>query len=116
MADYKYEFVSFLIKQGVLKFGDFTLKSGRKSPYFLNMGSVAGGASLLTLGGFYADTIVRKNLLPDVVFGPAYKGIPLAVATAGALYTSYKMEAGFAFDRKEVKDHGEGGVFVGSKL
>ena len=116
MSNYKHEFVKFLIDGGVLKFGEFTLKSGRGSPYFLNMGNIASGASLSKLGGFYADCIESNNLPPDVIFGPAYKGIPLAAATASGLYSLYQKDIGFAFDRKETKDHGEGGVFVGSSL
>ena len=107
-------FVAEMIERGVLKFGDFTLKSGRKSPYFFNLGSIDDGAGLSLLGSAYAQAIVDSHLpLPDVVFGPAYKGIPIAVATATALHTEHGRDVGVAYNRKEAKTHGEGGVLVG---
>lgn len=116
------EFTRFLLDQGALKFGSFTLKSGRQSPYFINAGSFNDGASIQTLGEYYASTIVsaqKKGVLPDdidTIFGPAYKGIPLAVSTAMALDDQHGMEVGYTFDRKEKKDHGDGGMFVGTQL
>ncbi len=113
---YKQEFVKFMAECGVLTFGDFTLKSGRKAPYFINTGNYVTGAELSRLGGFYADCIKENALSADTLFGPAYKGIPLAVSAANALYGKYGIDIGFCFDRKEAKDHGEGGMFVGKKL
>ena len=110
---YKNEFIRFMAECGVLKFGDFTLKSGRKAPYFINAGEYKKGSQLEKLGGFYADCIVHNKIDADKLFGPAYKGIPLAVSTAVALARKYDMNIGYCFDRKEVKDHGEGGMFVG---
>lgn len=98
---------------GVLTFGDFTLKSGRKAPYFINTGNYNTGAQLARLGGFYADCIKENGIEAECLFGPAYKGIPLASCAAMALAQKYNMDVGFCFDRKEVKDHGEGGLFVG---
>ena len=110
-------FVAQMIQRGVLKFGDFTLKSGRKSPYFFNLGSIDDGAGLALLGSAYARAIVDSGLpLPDVVFGPAYKGIPIAVATATALYAEHGRDVGVAYNRKEAKTHGEGGVLVGRAI
>ena len=110
-------FVAQMIERGVLKFGDFTLKSGRKSPYFFNLGSIDDGAGLALLGSAYARAIVDSGLpLPDVVFGPAYKGIPIAVATATALYAEHGRDVGVAYNRKEAKTHGEGGVLVGRAI
>ncbi|MBR5721045.1 MAG: orotate phosphoribosyltransferase [Clostridia bacterium] len=110
------QFVKFMTECGVLTFGDFTLKSGRKAPYFINTGNYRTGAQLAKLGGFYVDCITENGLSADVFFGPAYKGIPLAVCAAQALYGKYGVEVGYCFDRKEAKDHGEGGDFVGAKL
>ncbi|MBQ3918198.1 MAG: orotate phosphoribosyltransferase, partial [Oscillospiraceae bacterium] len=110
---YKNDFIRFMAECGVLKFGDFTLKSGRKAPYFINAGEYKRGSQLARLGGFYADCIAANKLEFDKLFGPAYKGIPLAVSTAVALSTKYGIDVGYCFDRKEVKDHGEGGMFVG---
>jgi len=110
-------FVAQMIERGVLKFGDFTLKSGRKSPYFFNLGSIDDGAGLALLGSAYARAIVDSGLpVPDVVFGPAYKGIPIAVATATALYAEHGRDVGVAYNRKEAKTHGEGGVLVGRAI
>ncbi|MBQ5334429.1 MAG: orotate phosphoribosyltransferase [Oscillospiraceae bacterium] len=113
---YKEEFIRFMTECGVLTFGDFTLKSGRKAPYFVNTGNYRTGAQLCRLGEYYAQCITEHGLKADVLFGPAYKGIPLAAAAAIALYRNHGVEVGYAYDRKEVKDHGEGGMIVGSKL
>lgn len=113
---YKKEFIQFLASCGVLKFGEFTLKSGRKAPYFLNAGEYKTGEQIKKLGEFYADCIVDNNLSVDTLFGPAYKGIPLAISAVIALYEKYNINCNFCFDRKEVKDHGEGGIFVGKEL
>ena len=113
---YKEEFIKFMTECGVLTFGDFTLKSGRKAPYFINCGNYKTGAQLARLGTFYADCLKENGIEADVLFGPAYKGIPLAVSAATALYNKYSVDVGYCFDRKEVKDHGEGGDFVGQKL
>lgn len=113
MEAYKREFIQFLEEAGVLKFGDFTAKSGRKIPYFINAGEVKTGAQIARLGGFYARAYLEKlGRKPSVLFGPAYKGIPLSVAAATAL-AGEGLDLPFFFNRKEAKDHGEGGVFVG---
>ena len=110
-------FVAQMIERGVLRFGDFTLKSGRKSPYFFNLGAIDDGAGLAMLGAAYARAIVDScRPLPDVLFGPAYKGIPIAVATAVALYRDHGRTVGVAYNRKEAKAHGEGGSMVGRAL
>ena len=109
-------FFAFVIECGVLRFGEFTLKSGRVSPYFFNAGLFNTGARLARLAEFYAHAIVAANIAYDMVFGPAYKGIPLATATASALARLTGNDVPFAFDRKEAKDHGEGGLLVGSPL
>lgn len=117
MKDYQKNFIEFLLSMNALKFGDFTLKSGRKSPYFLNMGSLFSGMAISNIGTFYADAIA--DALKDdftVVFGPAYKGIPLAIATLQALYARHGINACYAFNRKEAKDHGEAGIIVGKAL
>jgi orotate phosphoribosyltransferase len=107
-------FVEFLVRADVLTFGDFTTKSGRATPYFLNFGRIRTGSQVASLGRFYADRIIEVfGRDVDVLFGPAYKGIPLAVATASALAQHHDLEVGFCFNRKEAKDHGEGGVLVG---
>lgn len=98
---------------GVLTFGDFTLKSGRKAPYFINTGNYKTGSQFARLGGFYADCINKNGIEADCLFGPAYKGIPLAASTAAAMAQKYNTDMYFCFDRKEAKDHGEGGLFVG---
>lgn len=113
MEAYKREFISFLSEAGVLKFGDFIAKSGRKIPYFINAGEIRTGARITRLGEFYAEAYLQKlGRRPAVLFGPAYKGIPLAVAAASALAVR-GIDVPFFFNRKEAKDHGEGGVFVG---
>ncbi|MCI0505403.1 MAG: orotate phosphoribosyltransferase [Gammaproteobacteria bacterium] len=116
MEKYQKEFLDFAIEIGVLKFGDFTLKSGRKSPYFFNSGLFNSGRCLARLGSFYAQAITRSNMKFDMIYGPAYKGIPLASAMAIALANDYEIDVPYAFNRKEVKDHGEGGIIVGSPL
>ena len=113
--DYKKEFIRFLADCGVLKFGTFTLKSGRIAPYFLNAGEYKTGAQIRRLGGFYADCIRANGVEVQTLFGPAYKGIPLALSAAVALHEKYGQDVNFCFDRKEVKDHGEGGMFVGKQ-
>lgn len=113
---YKESFIKFMVECGVLTFGDFTLKSGRKAPYFVNTGNYKTGAQLAKLGEFYAECINENGIDVETLFGPAYKGIPLAVSAAVALYNKFGKEVSYCFDRKEVKDHGEGGMFVGKKL
>ena len=113
---YKEKFVKFMVDSGVLTFGEFTLKSGRKSPYFMNSGNYNTGAQLAKLGEFYAECIHDNDIKFETLFGPAYKGIPLAVATATALFNKFGMDVNYSFDRKEAKDHGEGGVIVGKQL
>lgn len=117
MEQYKQEFISFMVDSQVLKFGDFTLKSGRKSPFFMNAGAYVTGVQLRKLGEFYARAIHdRFGLEFDVLFGPAYKGIPLAVATTMAVSELYGKEIRYCSNRKEVKDHGDTGILLGSKL
>ncbi len=117
MEQYKQEFIEFMVDSGVLKFGDFTLKSGRKSPFFMNAGAYVTGAQLRKLGEYYARAIHdRYGLDFDVLFGPAYKGIPLAVATTMAISELYGKEIRYCSNRKEVKDHGDTGILLGSKL
>lgn len=118
MNEYRQEFIEFMLASDVLKFGDFTLKSGRKSPFFMNAGAYVTGEQLKKLGEFYAKAIVDTYGLDfDVLFGPAYKGIPLAVVTAIALHTLYGKEVRYCSDRKEAKDHGaDKGKFLGTKL
>ena len=118
MEQYKKEFIEFMVESAVLKFGDFTLKSGRKSPFFMNAGGYVTGAQLKKLGEYYAKAIYAKYGLDfDVLFGPAYKGIPLAVVTAIAFEELYGKEVRYCSDRKEEKDHGaDKGSFLGSKL
>ena len=117
----KEKFVRFLLESGALTFGDFTLKSGRKSPYMINTGKLDSGIALSRLGCFYAKTIYEKmqlGIIPDdvsILFGSAYKGIPLAASASIALAAAFDINLGYAFNRKEAKDHGEGGVFVGKK-
>lgn len=117
MERYKQEFIGFMVDSQVLKFGDFTLKSGRKSPFFMNAGAYVTGAQLKKLGEYYAKAIHdRYGLDFDVLFGPAYKGIPLSVATAMAISELYGKEVRYCSNRKEVKDHGDIGILLGSKL
>ncbi|ORY98761.1 orotate phosphoribosyltransferase [Syncephalastrum racemosum] len=116
MKDYQREFIEFALAENVLKFGQFTLKSGRVSPYFFNAGLFNSGKTLGAIGRFYAAALVDAGFEYDVLFGPAYKGIPLVCATALSLTTEHKQEAPFAFNRKEKKDHGEGGDIVGTPL
>lgn len=113
---YKEEFVKFMVDSGVLTFGEFTLKSGRIAPYFINAGNYKTGAQLAKLGGFYAECIKDNNIDVETLFGPAYKGIPLAVSATVALYNKFDIDVSYCFDRKEAKDHGEGGMFVGKTL
>jgi orotate phosphoribosyltransferase len=116
MSAYQLEFIELARKYEVLKFGEFTLKSGRKSPYFFNAGAFASGSALALLGRCYAQRIVESGVQFDVVLGPAYKGIPLASATVIALADCHGLDLSFAYNRKEVKSHGEGGVLVGAPL
>lgn len=108
------EFLKFVHQKQVLQFGNFTLKSGRRSPYFFNAGLFNSGSCLSQLGDFYAKAIHDSKLEFDLIFGPAYKGIPLAVATTVALYKNYGTDVPYVFNRKEIKDHGEGGLFIGA--
>lgn len=117
MEQYKQEFIEFMLECQVLKFGDFTLKSGRKSPFFMNAGAYVTGAQLRKLGEYYAKAIHDCYGLDfDVLFGPAYKGIPLSVATTMAISELYGKEIRYCSNRKEVKDHGDTGILLGSKL
>jgi len=116
MHDYQHDFLRFAIDNQVLRFGEFTLKSGRKSPYFFNAGLFNTGGLLARLGRFYAEAIVAAGVGFDVLFGPAYKGIPLAAATAIALADQHGQDLPWCFNRKEAKDHGEGGNLVGAPL
>lgn len=116
MKQYQKEFIEFAIERGVLKFGEFTLKSGRTSPYFFNAGLFNQGSDLARLGRFYAAALQDSGVDFDVLFGPAYKGIPIATAAAIALFDTYQKDVPYCFNRKEKKDHGEGGNLVGSPL
>lgn len=116
MLEYQRQFIDFALETGVLKFGHFTLKSGRASPYFFNAGLFNTGDALARLGRFYAEAIVASEVSFDALFGPAYKGIPLAAATAIALADYHRRDLPYAFNRKEAKDHGEGGMLIGSPL
>jgi len=127
MNDYKKEFIEFMVRSNVLTFGDFTTKSGRKTPYFVNTGNYVTGAQMQKLGDFYAQCIYEQcinapgineniNDKVNVLFGPAYKGIPLSVAAAIAINSRYGDDVSYCFNRKEAKDHGEGGTMVGYKL
>ncbi len=116
MHAYQKAFLDFVISENILRFGQFTLKSGRQSPYFFNAGLFNTGQSLAQLGYFYAQTIQNTKIPFDMLFGPAYKGIPLVTATAIALANHYQLEVPYCFNRKEPKDHGEGGQLVGAPL
>ncbi|PYF82415.1 MULTISPECIES: orotate phosphoribosyltransferase [Marinomonas] len=116
MKPYQRDFIEFAIEQNVLRFGEFTLKSGRVSPYFFNAGLFSSGQALAKLGRFYATSLMEANVPFDVLFGPAYKGIPLATTTAVALYDHHNVDTPYVFNRKEAKTHGEGGSLVGAPL
>ncbi|HHE9452245.1 TPA: orotate phosphoribosyltransferase [Haemophilus influenzae 10810] len=116
MEQYKRDFIEFALSRNVLKFGEFTLKSGRKSPYFFNAGLFNTGADLARLGEFYAAAIQASAVDFDVVFGPAYKGIPIGTSVSVALFNRYGIDKPVCFNRKEVKGHGEGGNLIGSPL
>ena len=116
MHSWQSAFIEFAITKGVLKFGEFTLKSGRQSPYFFNAGHFDDGESQARLGDIYAQTLAASGIDYDMIFGPAYKGIPLATSTVVALAAQFGRNVPFAFNRKEVKDHGEGGQLVGAQL
>ncbi|RBO84621.1 orotate phosphoribosyltransferase [Marinomonas aquiplantarum] len=116
MKPYQRDFIEFAIEQNVLRFGEFTLKSGRVSPYFFNAGLFSSGQALAKLGRFYAASLMEANVPFDVLFGPAYKGIPLATTTAVALYDHHNLDTPYVFNRKEAKTHGEGGSLVGAAL
>lgn len=116
MKSYKRQFIQFALEREVLRFGEFTLKSGRKSPYFFNAGLFNTGKDLSLLGRFYAEALIDANLEYDVIFGPAYKGIPIVAATVVALSEHHQIDIPYCFNRKEAKDHGEGGNLVGSVI
>jgi orotate phosphoribosyltransferase len=117
MEDYKEQFIEFMVESEVLKFGDFTLKSGRKSPFFMNAGAYVTGSQLNRLGEFYARAIHDSYGLDfDILFGPAYKGIPLSVATAMAISRLYGVDVRYCSNRKEIKDHGDKGILLGASL
>ncbi|MGZ8903247.1 MAG: orotate phosphoribosyltransferase [Methylobacter sp.] len=116
MLDYQKNFITYALDCGVLKFGEFQLKSGRISPYFFNTGLFDTGAKLGKLGHFYAQALIQSGIKPDILYGPAYKGIPLVSATSIAYAELTAKDIPFAFNRKEAKDHGEGGLLVGAPL
>ncbi|MBT5702960.1 MAG: orotate phosphoribosyltransferase [Gammaproteobacteria bacterium] len=116
MADYKKGFIEFALDHDVLRFGEFDLKSGRKSPYFFNAGEFKTGGALARLGSYYAEVLVASGLAADCLFGPAYKGIPLVAATSIAMANQYQIDMPYVFNRKEAKSHGEGGTLVGARL
>ncbi|MBL7004902.1 MAG: orotate phosphoribosyltransferase [Gammaproteobacteria bacterium] len=116
MQPFQQQFLELCINKGILKFGEFQLKSGRISPYFFNAGLFNKGSELNALAGFYAQAIQASGVDFDIIFGPAYKGIPLAAITASALFTNHQRDIPYSFDRKEKKDHGEGGQIVGASL
>ncbi|MFT4650549.1 MAG: orotate phosphoribosyltransferase [Polaribacter sp.] len=116
MQEFQSRFLDYCLERGALKFGEFTLKSGRTSPYFFNAGIFNTGADLASLGSFYAEAIQHAHVDFDLLFGPAYKGIPLAAITACSLYQDHQRDIPYAFDRKEAKKHGEGGITVGAPI
>ena len=116
MKDYQREFIEFAIEKQVLRFGEFTLKSGRVSPYFFNAGMFKTGGDLARLGRFYAASLMDAKIDFDLIFGPAYKGIPISTTTTVALYDHHNMDVPYCFNRKEAKTHGEGGSLVGADL
>ena len=116
MENYKQEFIQFSLAAGVLKFGEFKLKSGRISPYFFNVGLFSSGESIHKLGQFYAKALISSQLEYDMLFGPAYKGISIVTSLASALSRDHQIDKPFAFNRKEMKDHGEKGLTVGAKV
>ena len=116
VLDYQRDFIELTLQREVLRFGEFTLKSGRQSPYFFNMGRIDAGAALAQLGRSYAAAAMHSDVAFDMLFGPAYKGIPLAAATAIALADHHDRDLPWAYNRKEAKDHGEGGILVGAPL
>ena len=115
MLTYKQRFIRFMVENEVLLFGDFTLKSGRKAPYFINAGKYRTGTQIAQLGEYYAECYLEHGVSVKTLVGPAYKGIPLAVSAAASLYRNYGRDLPYCFNRKEVKDHGEGGSMVGYK-
>jgi len=116
MLPFQQQFLELCLNKGILKFGEFELKSGRISPYFFNAGLFNKGSELYALGNFYAEAIQQANIEIDVIFGPAYKGIPLAAITSSSLFAQHERDIPYAFDRKEKKTHGEGGQIVGAEL
>jgi len=116
MENYKQEFIKFSLAEGVLKFGEFKLKSGRISPYFFNVGLFNSGESIYQLGQFYAKALIASQLEYDMLFGPAYKGISIVTSLASALSRDHQIDKPFAFNRKEMKDHGEKGLTVGAEI
>jgi orotate phosphoribosyltransferase len=116
MHQYQTDFIELAIKHKALSFGEFTLKSGRKSPYFFNAGQFQTGSALASLGKFYAEALIQSDVEVDLVFGPAYKGIPLAAVTSTALFDQHQCDLPYSFNRKEAKNHGEGGTIVGAPL
>ena len=116
MENYRQEFIKFSLAKGVLKFGEFKLKSGRISPYFFNVGLFNSGESINQLGQFYAKALIESQLNYDMLFGPAYKGISIVTSLASALAQDHKIDKPFAFNRKEIKDHGEQGLIVGAEI